>query len=130
MSETPEKGGAPLDEDESPGSVVRLFARDLQAIAGGPYHMDCFEVNAVNYGAPQLRERALFIGNRYNMQVDFPMPTHGQTMSEDMFDKAQLAPWRTLGDAIGDMDDPGEVGLDFSPRRSEEHTSELQYIMR
>src|SRR3546814_16840106 len=38
-------------------------------------------------------------------------------MSEDMFDKAQLAPWRTLGDAIGDMDDPGEVGLDFSPRK-------------
>src|SRR3546814_4728936 len=51
------------------------------------------------------------------MQVECPMPTHGQTMSEDMFDKAQLAPWRTLGDAIGDMDDPGEVGLDFSPRK-------------
>src|SRR3546814_14660055 len=79
--------------------------------------MDCFEVNAVNYGAPQLRERALFIGNRYNMQVDFPMPTHGQTMSEDMFDKAQLALWRTLGDAIGDMDDPGDGGSVFSRRK-------------
>src|SRR3546814_21164482 len=40
IAERPEKGGAPLEEDESPGSVVRLFARDLQAIAGGPYHMD------------------------------------------------------------------------------------------
>ena len=52
--------GEPLDPDEMPGSVVRLFADDLQKIEGSPYHMDCFEVNAVNYGAPQLRERAYF----------------------------------------------------------------------
>jgi DNA (cytosine-5)-methyltransferase 1 len=73
----PEKGGPPLSSDEQPGSVVRAFAEDLQKMKGGPYHMDCFEVNAVNYGAPQLRERALFIGNRYNAVVDFPNPTHG-----------------------------------------------------
>jgi DNA (cytosine-5)-methyltransferase 1 len=53
-----------------------MFARDLQALEGTPYHMDAFEVNAVNYGAPQIRERVLFIGNRYNAQVDFPAPTH------------------------------------------------------
>jgi DNA (cytosine-5)-methyltransferase 1 len=32
-----------------------MFARDLQALEGTPYHMDAFEVNAVNYGAPQIR---------------------------------------------------------------------------
>ena len=36
--------------------------------------MDCFEVNAVNYGAPQLRERVIFFGNRYNERVTFPDP--------------------------------------------------------
>ena len=77
IAERPERGGRALEPDEVPGSVVRLFADDLQEIDGGPYHMDCFEVNAVNYGAPQLRERALFIGNRYNASVDFPNPTHG-----------------------------------------------------
>ena len=56
--------------------MVRRFAQDLGNIST-PYRMDCFEVNAVNYGAPQLRERALFIGNRYNDVVDFPSPTHG-----------------------------------------------------
>ncbi|HOD84595.1 MAG TPA: DNA (cytosine-5-)-methyltransferase, partial [Phycisphaerae bacterium] len=71
------KAGEPLAPDEEPGSVVRQFASDLQAIGDARYHMDCFEVNAVNYGAPQIRERALFIGNRYNMMVNFPDPTHG-----------------------------------------------------
>lgn len=122
----PEKGGLPLDRDELPGSVVRLFAEDMQALrspSGTGYHMDCFEVNAVNYGAPQLRERALFIGNRYNAVVSFPDPTHGSrfaptTPQASLFDRAPaLTPWRTLRDAIGDLKDPGEVIMDFSPRK-------------
>jgi DNA (cytosine-5)-methyltransferase 1 len=120
ISKRPEKGGEPLLPSEEAGSVIRLFSEDLQKISGGPYHMDCFEVNAVNYGAPQLRERALFIGNRYNAEVDFPLPTHGHPNGEehvDLFTTVKLQPWRTLGDAIGDMDVPGEVIMDFSPRK-------------
>ena len=58
----PNSGGRPLQPDEEAGSVVRLFAGELQHIDAASYHMDCFEVNAVNYGAPQLRERAYFCG--------------------------------------------------------------------
>jgi len=84
--------------------------------------MDCFEVNAVNYGAPQLRERALFIGNRYGSVVDFPDPTHGrpdpQDTTPDLFaTKEPLQPWRTLGDVIGGLGDPGSTIMDFSPRK-------------
>ncbi|GHD46508.1 cytosine-specific methyltransferase [Thalassobaculum fulvum] len=110
IAKRPEKGGKPLCEDEEPGSVIRLFARDLQRCGSAAYHMDCFEVNAVNYGAPQLRERVVFIGNRFNKRVDFPNPTHGQS------DPA-LKPWRTLRDAIGGLNDPGSVVMDFSPRK-------------
>lgn len=116
-----DRKGIPLEPDEMPGSVVRLFADDLQKVSGGPYHMDCFEVNAVNYGAPQLRERAIFIGNRYNASVDFPDPTHGPQRPDNvrtLFDESsQLKPWRTLGDAIGNIGDPGDVIMDFSPRK-------------
>ena len=76
IAKRPEKGGPPLDPDEEAGSVVRLFSNDLQNIPDASYHMDIFEVNAVNYGAPQIRERGLFIGNRFNATVDFPDPTH------------------------------------------------------
>lgn len=123
IAERPEKGGSPLDRDEMPGSVVRLFAEDLEGMEGASYHADCFEVNAVNYGAPQLRERVLFIGNRYNDLVDFPNPTHGpttknngqQSLSDEL--QPQLRPWSTLGDAIGELNDPGDIIMDFSPRK-------------
>lgn len=123
----PEKGGAPLTPDEEPGSVIRLFATDLQKIKGGAYHMDSFEVNAVNYGAPQLRERALFIGNRFNTQVDFPDPTHGRPSPNLSSFQERLSggrikpllPWRTLRDAMGDLHEKEPLIMDFSPRKKE-----------
>ncbi len=70
IKDRPDKGGFPLEPDEEPGSVINRFLLDLRY----SYRIDCFEVNAVNYGAPQLRERALFIGNRLNRLVEFPEP--------------------------------------------------------
>lgn len=118
IAERPDKGGPALEDDEMPGSVIRMFAQDIQRIEGGPYHMDCFEVNAVNYGAPQLRERVLFIGNRLGLELDFPEPTHGQCDDQpDLFMQRSLEPWATLQDAIGDLSDVGDVIMDFSPRK-------------
>lgn len=109
LRERPEKGGPLLMPEEEPGSVVRLFASDLKAMDGSPYHVDVFEVNAVNYGAPQLRERVLFIGNRFNRLTEFPPPTHGNGEG--------LRPFRTLGDAIRGLREENPVLLDFSPRK-------------
>jgi DNA (cytosine-5)-methyltransferase 1 len=125
IAERPEKGGPPLSSDEEPGSVVRLFSEDLQEFSKAPYHMDCFLVNAVNYGAPQLRERALFIGNRFNAVIDFPDPTHGlpsnngapTTLPRAKGLPLKLLPWRTLGDALRGIIDPSPVIIDFSPRK-------------
>ena len=118
ISQRPTKGGPPLEDDEMPGSIIRMFAQDIQRIDGGPYHMDCFEVNAVNYGAPQLRERALFMGNRLGLEIDFPEPTHGLSDNQpDLFARPSLKPWTTLQDVIGDLDDAGDVIMDFSPRK-------------
>lgn len=121
IAKRPEKSGIPLEPDEEPGSVVRLFANDLKKL-DERYHLDCFEVNAVNYGSPQLRERALFIGNRFNAQTDFPNPTHAHpsevSRATTLFEpQGATQPWRTLRDAIGSLNDPGSVLMDFSPRK-------------
>lgn len=124
IAERPQNGGPPLEPEERPGSVVRLFADDLRGLGSGSYHLDCFEVNAVNYGAPQLRERAFFIGNRYNAVTQFPGPTHGTSVGErgaqgSLFphDSETLKPWKTLGEAIGDLHEDEPVLMDFSPRK-------------
>jgi DNA (cytosine-5)-methyltransferase 1 len=123
IAKRPNNGGPPLTAEEEPGSVVHLFAEDLARLEGAAYHMDCFEVNAVNYGAPQLRERALFIGNRFNEEIDFPSPTHGgprkHNQQLDLFEHVQdpHKPWRALGDAIRDLREDDPVIMDFSPRK-------------
>lgn len=128
ISSRPEKGGAPLAEEEQPGSVVAAFAKELQSQSGSRFHMDCFEVNAVNYGAPQLRERAIFIGNRFNSIVEFPEPTHGPASTGgntpeqlSLFTRTarQLLPWRTLGDALHGLRESNPVRMEFSPRKLE-----------
>lgn len=109
LAERPNVGGPPLAEDEVPGSVLELWKEDLRKI--GPYRLDSFEVNAVNYGAPQLRERMLLFGNRLGKEVDFPGPTHGPGEG--------LLPYATLRDALAGLDDLEPVLLDFSPRKKE-----------
>jgi DNA (cytosine-5)-methyltransferase 1 len=124
IAERPEKGGLPLEADERPGSVIELFVEDLQKINGNSYHLDCFEVNSVNYGAPQIRERVLFIGNKYNSVVHFPDPTHSPMQEnsgqQTLLDNGYvLEPWKTLRDAIGDLKEENPVIMDFSPRKKE-----------
>lgn len=121
IADRPNKGGPPLTPEEEPGSVVRLFAEDLANLSGIGYHLDIFEVNSVNYGAPQIRERVLFIGNCYGRNVEFPRPTHGNMSSSSkqlsLFNEGHTLPWKTLGDAIGDLDEEEPIVLDFSPRK-------------
>jgi DNA (cytosine-5)-methyltransferase 1 len=123
IKDRPDKGGPPLEPEEKPGSVVDLWLSDLSQASEGEYRVDCFEVNAVNYGAPQLRERVLFFGNRLGHLVDFPAPTHGNAAEEPangqvgLFSEEELLPFATLGDALDTVEeDDGEI-MDFSPRK-------------
>jgi DNA (cytosine-5)-methyltransferase 1 len=118
IKDRPDKGGPPLEPDEQPGSVINRFILDLRY----SYRIDCFEVNAVNYGAPQLRERAIFVGNRFNRLVEFSAPTHGNEAPAprslfDDEDGSKLLPFRTLGEALAGLRDPNPIIMDFSPRK-------------
>jgi DNA (cytosine-5)-methyltransferase 1 len=93
------------------GSLINLVFREFNKIG---YHVDCFVVNAVNYGAPQIRERLLLVGNRYGHAVKFPMPRHSNRPADN------LPPFRTLGDAISAQSgfvDPCPEVMNFSQRK-------------
>lgn len=117
IAQRPDQGGNPLLPEEEQGSVIRQFVHDLN----NNYRLDCFEVNAVNYGVPQLRERSLFIGNRFNQLVDFPPPMYGMSNSDEQLSlfNPGLKPYVTLGDALRNLSDPHPLILDFSPRKKQ-----------
>lgn len=97
------------EEETAHGSLLRDVIQRFENIG---YRVDCFVVNAVNYGAPQQRERVLLVGNCEAKVANFPMPTYSNR------DADNLPPFRTLRDAIGgNFDDPDPSTLDFSPRK-------------
>jgi DNA (cytosine-5)-methyltransferase 1 len=86
-------------------------------------------LNAADYGVPQRRQRVVFVGFRNDLDVDwsFPEPTHSAgalareqargtywdrhgvprwTRAAPSCEESQLAPWRTVRDALGDLPDP------------------------
>lgn len=117
IADRPNTGGAALSAEELPGSVIQAWAEDLMKINNAEYRADCFEVNAVNYGAPQLRERVIIIGNRLGQTLDFPAPTHGRIDANTGMPEDGLLPFSTLGTALDGYVDPAPVLVDFSPRK-------------
>lgn len=107
--------GAELDgalhshEHTEPGSLLRELIRQFESIG---YRVDCYLVNSVNYGAPQIRERLLCIGSRFDVDPAFPLPEFSNRPADN------LPPFRTLGDAIGNgFCDPDPSMMNFSPRK-------------
>lgn len=91
------------------GSLLRLVLSEFEKIG---YRVDCFVVNAVNYGAPQIRERLICIGNRHNRLSDFPTPRYSNRPEDG------LPPFKTLGEVIGNgFIDPCPEVMNFSPRK-------------
>jgi DNA (cytosine-5)-methyltransferase 1 len=101
--------GEGSSEHTEPGSLLRELIRLFEGIN---YRIDCYLVNAVNYGAPQIRERLLCIGSQFDIDPSFPPPEYSNRPSDG------LPPFRTLGDVIGKgFNDPDPTMMNFSPRK-------------
>lgn len=99
------------DDFYKDGSLLRLIFESFNKIG---YNVNCFVVNSVNYGAPQIRERVLLIGNKYGYDVKFPPPQFSNRLNDN------LPPFATLGDVIGSnsgFTDPCPEVMNFSPRK-------------
>ncbi len=98
-----------LPEHKKPGSLLQELIQLFEKVG---YRVNCYLINSVNYGAQQIRERLLCIGNLFDLDANFPSPQFSNRPSDN------LPPFRTLGEAIGEgFQDPDPSMMNFSPRK-------------
>jgi DNA (cytosine-5)-methyltransferase 1 len=90
-------GFPPLDPEEQHGSAIRLI---LDELSGLGYYVIFGLLNAADFGSAQRRTRLVFVGSRDGEDLRLPPPTH------DQHGRDGLPRWRTLRDAVEDLDDP------------------------
>jgi DNA (cytosine-5)-methyltransferase 1 len=74
------------------GEAVHSIKMELRKLG---YEVEEKVLKAEEFGVPQERRRVVFIGNRMNLPISHPEPTHGQD--------PDLPHYVTIRDAIGDM---------------------------
>lgn len=86
------------------------------------YEVDWRELNAADFGVPQFRRRIFIVGNRLNLPVRFPNPTHGPN----------LLPYLTVRQAIGDLPKlENGASTDYLPyRKNGRNLTQYQQMMR
>jgi len=97
----------PLEPDEMRGSALKVVLAEMQGLG---YDVDYNLLEAANYGVPQNRNRVVFIGSRDRESISFPLATYAQ-------DGNKLPKWRTLRDAIWDLNDPEPEFISYSENR-------------
>lgn len=111
---------------------LKRILRQLPVDPSERYDVTFHVVNAADYGVPQVRWRVFVVAFRHDLGIrewEFPQPTHaravllrsqasGEYWARHGFKRTgtatswlpgfeeQLAPWRTLRDAIGDLPEP------------------------
>jgi DNA (cytosine-5)-methyltransferase 1 len=92
------------------GSIKKQVIEDFERIG---YETDVHVMNSASLGVPQLRKRAIFMGNIRGIENPFPKSTHfdplpSQTTLETLGSDA--SPFVTVSDAISDLPrlEPGQ----------------------
>ena len=94
--------------DEKYGTVLDVILGEFSKLH---YKTVYGLVDAVNYGAPQFRERFLLIGSRDKENIYLPVPTHFQMHQNKDYR------WCTLGETIKDLDNREGECASFSSER-------------
>lgn len=103
-----------LPPESQKGSVFKLIIEMLKSTG---YNFIYKKLNAADYGAPQSRERLIFIGLR-DGKPSFPEPTHSFLPENKLFANIKLKTWNTLWEATADLDPANSEHVKLSPKTS------------
>jgi DNA (cytosine-5)-methyltransferase 1 len=99
----------------------RLKNQVLEDFENIGYTTDVRVLNAAAFGVPQIRSRAVFIGNKLHIENPFPKEMHVHAHGNRQLDEptSRGAPYRTVFDAISDLPslEPGlgSDEMDYTP---------------
>lgn len=82
------------------GVILEQILEDFERIG---YRLNYKVVNMAEYGVPQLRKRAIFVGNNKNIHFEWPEPLHSKKISDgDLFLDAKQR-YVSVNEALGDL---------------------------
>jgi len=93
------------------GVILRQILEDFDKIG---YWMDCKVINMAEFGVPQTRRRAIFVGSRSSSSFSWPEPSHVAQADLQPSLLNDLQPFVSVGQALGDL--PWPLGEFFSHR--------------
>lgn len=92
------EAGRQLTPEEEKGSAFKLI---IEMLNGTGYKFTYDILNAADYGAPQVRNRLIFIGLREG-EPSLPTATHSE-VPQLHWEGGAVSPWNTLWDATADL---------------------------
>lgn len=101
---------------------LELIERTIRAInreRGTHYRICVAQLNAADYGVPQLRQRVLVVGDREGRELRFPAPTHEPAPEEGEERISALPTHTTAWDALGDLEDDAAPELRLTGKWAE-----------
>jgi DNA (cytosine-5)-methyltransferase 1 len=93
------------------GLLLHQIFEDFRAIG---YSVECRVINMADYGIPQMRRRAIFVGNRVNAHFAWPIATHAKAEPNVLTLLPGAEPYLSIRDALGDL--PWSLGEYFAHR--------------
>lgn len=103
-----DRSAATLLNRNKPGGALSVI---LDILSEGGYSVTFMLYNAANFGAPQIRERVIFLCSRDGKQIPYLTPTHSENGEFD------LPKWRALKDVIAGMRESEQIYVKFPEKR-------------
>ncbi len=93
------------------GAILKQIYEDFARIG---YWIDCRVINMAQYGVPQIRTRAIFVGSRVASSFEWPEETHCARGARTMWLFGDRTQYTTVKEALGDL--PWPLGKYFAHR--------------